>query len=493
MNKKRMNCMLLLILLVITARSQNPVDSLQIRQTEMMMNAYNYLKARGKPYKPEKAFNLYKECAEAGNVDAMTALGTLYQQGRGVARNHEQAKYWYTKAAEAGNAAAWSYVGRLHKDGLGCEQDFERSYYFYTKAAAAGAIEGIHDQAYMLYKGLGVQQSYRQAFPLFKESAEKGDCNSMYFLGLFYRNGYGVVANSDSALYWLNKALELGERQAAYELEKVQPENPDVQEGSCSDEPVVRPGKKYSNKPWQPVEHRMDLSLLPGTYAGSIIRYDFSGQHVLEQSPFRLQLEEGKGRLSGWWLESDSLSIPLEAELTSTAVVFNNAAFRRGDHYSPSRAHWQLQDASLFPLQLGDSVFLTGNVRLYSMDRKEPSAPIYIALTRAIEKNAADTASSRSTQETGTDEDTESSGICGLTAYPNPFHAAINVEFELEKAARVHVSIVSIGGTVVTAKNCGRLEKGKHSLQLSTGTLPGNYVLRVQAGAKVITIGLLKL
>ena len=43
----------------------------------------------------------FEKAAEAGNIDAMEALGYLYENGIGVAANSQKAKEWNDKAAEA--------------------------------------------------------------------------------------------------------------------------------------------------------------------------------------------------------------------------------------------------------------------------------------------------------------------------------------------------------------------------------------------------------
>ena len=54
----------------------------------------------------KKAFALYLQSAEQGDVDAEFQVAESYAKGRGVAKNPAQARSWYQKAAEQGHEEA---------------------------------------------------------------------------------------------------------------------------------------------------------------------------------------------------------------------------------------------------------------------------------------------------------------------------------------------------------------------------------------------------
>jgi TPR repeat protein len=62
----------------------------------------------------EQALSLMLPIAEAGDIEIMCNVGTIYQLGLGVPRNLEKAVYWLEKAALQGNALAAHNLGTLY-------------------------------------------------------------------------------------------------------------------------------------------------------------------------------------------------------------------------------------------------------------------------------------------------------------------------------------------------------------------------------------------
>lgn len=69
---------------------------------ELLAEARHYLGA--KDY--TQALPILQKAADAGNAEAMNALGWLYETGRGVTQDYAEAREWFQKAADAGNAEA---------------------------------------------------------------------------------------------------------------------------------------------------------------------------------------------------------------------------------------------------------------------------------------------------------------------------------------------------------------------------------------------------
>lgn len=78
----------------------------------------------------KKAFEYYKESAEAGYVMAQFAVGECLEKGNGVAKNKEEAMLWYEKAAEQGHLQA--------KDKLGDKVKKNRTFGFVTSYGTSG-------------------------------------------------------------------------------------------------------------------------------------------------------------------------------------------------------------------------------------------------------------------------------------------------------------------------------------------------------------------
>ncbi len=73
----------------------------------------------------QRAVRWYLKSADAGNVDAEAALGSLFTHGGGeqLPKNYKEAARWYTKAAEKGHAEAAARLGDFYLAGRGGEKD----------------------------------------------------------------------------------------------------------------------------------------------------------------------------------------------------------------------------------------------------------------------------------------------------------------------------------------------------------------------------------
>jgi hypothetical protein len=76
----------------------------------------------------------FRKAAEAGNADAQTSLGGMYDLGWGVPQNYAEAMKWFRKAAEQGNADAETSLGGMYEWGKGVPQDKAEAAKWYVLA-----------------------------------------------------------------------------------------------------------------------------------------------------------------------------------------------------------------------------------------------------------------------------------------------------------------------------------------------------------------------
>jgi TPR repeat protein len=62
---------------------------------------------------PAKAAPYLEAAAKTGDLEAMNALGTMYDSGNGVAQSQATSEYWFRKAAEGGHLKARSNLAEL--------------------------------------------------------------------------------------------------------------------------------------------------------------------------------------------------------------------------------------------------------------------------------------------------------------------------------------------------------------------------------------------
>jgi TPR repeat protein len=376
-----------------------------------------------------------------------------------------------TDSMRQANIQRYYQLAVQYKNGTGVQMDYNKAYSYFEQAARLGDAQSIYSLAYMQYKGLGCTQDYVSAAGLFAQGAYRGRDNSMYFYGLCWRNGYGTTINADSAKYWLQRADSLGYPQAALELAALAPEN-----GNDSAKALVQqisnaavPDKAPINKFTKVFHNQPSRETMAGQYMGWLVQYDWSGQNVAEAKRLMLTIKSDNGKFSGTWIEGTDTA-EITATLNSTALKFDNTSYKRKDHYSPANAvTYDFGDAALNMVQLGDSLFLAGNISMFSPERGEPSKPLFVALARE-EK-----------QTLGQD--------IGLRVSPNPFVTTLNVEFTIPKGAPVEIQLLDAGGAIVYRNPAGTLSAGHYLLPLQPGYIvPGVYLVKVVYGYKTAVV-----
>ena len=314
--------------------------------------------------------------AKSGDVKAMYEAGLQYRFGMGVTIDLLRAFDFIKRAAEHGNTNALYMLGEMYKDGIGIKQDYPTAYQIFSKKALRNDYRANTTLAYMLYKGLGCKQNYNYAYELFLKEAEYGNVNCMYYVGLCFRNGYGVAQNYKAAKKWLKLAGDKGDKQSISELAISQPENylPPTNNDNKS---FINSYNKYQN-----VQQNITLTDISGNYGGILYKYDWSGQYVVEKNAITLTLNKTNIGYTGT-LEEDGNNIPLTATLSDEGLQFKNSIYKKIDRYSGGKAEaWEITNAQLQLVTERDSTYIVGNITMYSNDRREPSKPYLLKITK---------------------------------------------------------------------------------------------------------------
>lgn len=439
-------------------------------------------------YNPEKAFALFMTEAAKGNAQAMNAVGLQYSRGLGTPINLEEAANWFERAGKAGYSNAYNNLGYIYKEGLGVDQDFAKAMSYFRKGAEMEDRQSIYMTGYLQYKGLGTVQDYNESVKQFRKASKMGSAPAMYFLGLSFRNGYGVPTNVDSARHWLQLAMAKGNQQAINELMASEPENiPSTEKDK--EEKLSKDNSRWSFQDISSLSHSQKGTAkdpLAGFYTGYILRYDWSGKHIIGRSAVSLRLNRTGKELEGLWTEDGAINTQLKAVLTESVLIFNGSSYSKKNHYRPNGELLEFRDASLKFAQKNDTARLEGSLRLWSPSRNEPGKPAYISLTRIQADDLKPESNLASTLTIDPkSQDKTISGLQnqkGFSAYPNPFNNNLQISFVLEKTASVNISLISMNGIVMVTDRSGSLSAGSHVRSLRTEKLPtGSYILRLEA------------
>jgi hypothetical protein len=93
----------------------------------------------------ETALKIWLTTAQAGDPEAQTTVGEIYERGLGVPPDYSVAAEWYGKAANQGYSRAMYNLGTLHEQGLGVEKDALKALNLYRQAGGLKGEIGFED------------------------------------------------------------------------------------------------------------------------------------------------------------------------------------------------------------------------------------------------------------------------------------------------------------------------------------------------------------
>ena len=163
----------------------------------------------------EKAYALFLEEARSGNALAMHDLGRMFADGLGRDIDPEQARDWYAKALstfllveeEKPGRYVEYRVGKMYAAGLGTDQDYTEAADWFTKAAERGHKYAQYSLAGLYYRGQGVKQDYGSALRLYTCSAKQDFPYAAFELGKMYRDGVGCEKSEAVAADYFSRAF----------------------------------------------------------------------------------------------------------------------------------------------------------------------------------------------------------------------------------------------------------------------------------------------
>lgn len=107
-----------------------------------------------------------------------------------------------------------------HIYGDGVPEDNDLAFKLLMQAHDLGHIEATYNLGICFHYGFGTSSDLGKAFKLYLESAKAGYGKGMELTGRFYNRGIYVEQDSKAAEYWLAKAVESSDPDAAEEAKK---------------------------------------------------------------------------------------------------------------------------------------------------------------------------------------------------------------------------------------------------------------------------------
>ena len=120
----------------------------------------------------------------------------------------------WTPLAEAGDANAQSNLGFMYDDGLGVPQDSVEAVKWYLLAAEQGDTKAQSNLGIMYRLGVGVPQDSAEAVKWYRLAAEQANIKAQVSLGIMYEYGEGVLQDNVMVHMWHNIASANGHSKA---------------------------------------------------------------------------------------------------------------------------------------------------------------------------------------------------------------------------------------------------------------------------------------
>ncbi|MCA1869578.1 sel1 repeat family protein [Agrobacterium genomosp. 3] len=175
------------------------------------------------------ARRLYEASAEAGISAAKVGLGFLYANGSGITKNEARAYALFKEAAEAKDLQGYMEAGRAMYFGIGTNQDFKAAYPYLKTAAEADLPEAQYIVGFMLARGQGTDKSESAAVNMLTKASDAGILSAKAELGWMIYRGVGVTADRAKGRKLLDEAAQEGNTAAKdYIASLAQPTLPEL-------------------------------------------------------------------------------------------------------------------------------------------------------------------------------------------------------------------------------------------------------------------------
>jgi len=167
----------------------------------------------------EEIFEKYARSAELGNAIAQYNLAMMYSNGESVYVDYQQAVYWFRKSAAQKFAPAQYRLGEMYYFEKGrLPRDLNKAVELFKKAADQHDQDALMNLAMLAGTGEGMPLDTEKALSWIKEACKRGNALAMDYREMLMTNVDGRFTSDQQKQFWLEKAAELGIREAQVEL-----------------------------------------------------------------------------------------------------------------------------------------------------------------------------------------------------------------------------------------------------------------------------------
>ena len=165
---------------------------------------------------PAKAFDYYRQAADAGSAAARLRVGAMRVLGEGTEPDVTAGLATIEEVAAAGNGAALVLLGGFYSQAgsQAIPRDLPRAYDYYRRAAAAGYETGILRSGEMLARGQGIAKDRDAGIAQVRSLADRGNIYALVSLGDLMNDADAGSPDAQAAETAYNKAAAGGHPEA---------------------------------------------------------------------------------------------------------------------------------------------------------------------------------------------------------------------------------------------------------------------------------------
>ena len=122
----------------------------------------------------QKAWDIWKPLADAGDARAQSNIGVMYDNGEAVAEDDAEAVRWFRLSAEGGFAPGQANLGKMYFNGNGVAQNYTTALHWYQAAARQGLGQAQMALVQAYYEGNGASPDHAKAYMWMSIAAGSG-------------------------------------------------------------------------------------------------------------------------------------------------------------------------------------------------------------------------------------------------------------------------------------------------------------------------------
>ena len=265
-------------------------------------------------------------------------------------------------------------------------------------------------------------------------------------------------------------------------LEEPQAENANPNQNLTASTPIE---EEVENAPIEvpqkikKVKQKITKGDISGLYTGHLLRYDWSGQNVLTNTPIEVNISQEGKALTGTWVEQAGDSIAFQANIEEKAIVFEDTKINRLEqNLKAEMITYSFKNAKLQIVANEEDLYLAGNLQLYNIKERENEKPMYLILERKTESST---------------DDPNQAIVSKMVVYPNPVTAnSFKLNFDLKEQTPVNIKIYDMMGVLKHQQQLSTQGTGLQEQIIGFNANTGNYILNLYYNDQVIKTILIK-